>query len=218
MGLFTLAGSPSVLAQATPVVTPVVSAAEAQGQEAPCVPADEVSTSEELPAGVIREMLFVTEVDSSGFEDPGPPVVPALVGVASVVCIEPETTVSVAVDLGMPTENVSQFYTTSIVALSGDLEIKLVEQCANIDTTGMTPCTVRNGSASFRTGGDRHTSHDLAIGEWTPIPPGSIVVLTDVTVSFRTGDSITRLLTSGVWSEVPPGGTCSSGCGRWRTP
>lgn len=216
MGLLTLIGTPVVLAQGTPVS----SAAEAAAQEyeAPCTPASAGDLNEVLPAGLIREMVHLTDVDSSGFANPGPPVIPALIGVTSQLCIEPNTLVTVEVAGAMPTENISQFYTTSIIALSGDFEIKLVEQCANTSTTGTPPCTVQNGSATYRTGGDRHTSHELALGEWTPIPPGSIVILTDVTVSFRTGDSVTRLLTSGVWSEDPPGGACSSGCGRWRTP
>jgi hypothetical protein len=220
VGLLTLAGGPIALAQSTPVATPLASVAEAEpsGHEAPCVATDAMSVDEALPTGLVREMVYVTEVDSSDFFEMGPPLVPSLLAMTSVICIEPNTVIVSQVALADDTENIGQFYTTSIVALSGDLEIKLVEQCANTDTTGMTPCTVTNGSAVFRTADDRQQPRELVIGEWTPIPPGSIVTLADVTVSYRTGDSITRILTSGVWAETPPGGTCSSGCGRWRNP
>jgi hypothetical protein len=220
VGLLALAGAPIVVAQGTPVATPLASAAEAEpsGHEAPCVATDATSVDEDLPAGLVREMVYVTEVDSSGFFDPGPPLIPSLLAMSSVICIEPNTLISVNIEGANPTENVSQFYTTTIVALSGDLEIKLVEQCANESPMGVPPCTVGTGYITYRTADDLQTVHELAVGEWTPIPPGSIVTLADVTVSYRTGDSITRFLTSGVWAETPPGGACPAGCGRWRNP
>lgn len=218
VALFTLAGVPIATAEGTPVsATPEAVAPETVApDEGPCVATDGSALEEEWPAGLVREMLDVTGVDSSAFADP--PDVPALTAVTSQVCIDPNTMIIVGVDLGPPTENVAQFYTTSIVVLSGDLEVRLVEQCANPSTTGDPACTVRQGSATYRNGGDRHTEHELQVGEWTSIPPGSILILTDVTVSFRTGDSVTRFLSSGVWTEMPPGGACPTGCGRWRTP
>lgn len=216
LGILMLTGAPGALAQATPVSS--AAEAEVPSEAAPCVPTDAASVDEVLPDGLVREMVFVTEVDSSDFFDMGPPLVPALLAMTSVICIEPNTTIITQVPMEEDTENIGQFYTTSIIVLSGELEIKLVEQCANVNASGEPPCEVTNGIATYRTADDRETSHDLVLGEWTAIPPGGIVTLADVTVSYRTGDSLTRLLTSGVWAETPPGGACSTGCGRWRNP
>lgn len=217
LGLLTLSGAPGALAQATPVSSAAEAAAPPEDAAA-CAPTDAASVDEALPEGLVREMVFVTEVDSSDFFDIGPPLIPELQAMTSVICIEPNTLILSQVAMGDDTELIGQFYTTSLIVLSGELEIKLVEPCANTSSTGIPPCNVQDGIATYRTADDRETSHDLVLDEWTPIPAGGIVTLADVTVSYRTGDSGARVLTSGVWAKTPPGGACSTGCGRWRTP
>lgn len=112
LGILMLTGAPGALAQATPVSS--AAEAEAPTEAAPCVPTDAPSVDEVLPDGLVREMVFVTEVDSSDFFDIGPPLVPSLLAMTSVICIEPNTTIITQVPMEEDTENIGQFYTTSI--------------------------------------------------------------------------------------------------------
>jgi hypothetical protein len=209
-------GSPAVVAQSTPV-------AEEAGPPAAAVVCDATSaetlSTEVVPPGVVREMLLTTSIDSTGFTGEDPQTgedVPALSAVTSIVCIAPNTEVEVEVEGAPNTTNIGQYYSTTLVILEGELELMLVEGCANPGAGGS--CSVTEGSATFRTGDDRTAAEPISDADFTPIPAGSIVVLADVTIATRTGDAGARLLTSGVTADPTGGGACPSGCGRWKYP
>lgn len=215
--LLLVAGSPVALAQGTPVAgTPVSTPAAA-------VECDDASggalETEVVPPGVVRELLLTTAIDSTGFAgedlETGDEV-PALSAVTSIVCIAPNSAIEVQVEGAPSTANVSQYYTTTLIVLEGELELMLAEGCAN-PGAGAT-CTVTEGVATFRAADDRTNAEPISDTEFTPVPAGGIVVLSDVTVMIETGDAGARLLTTGVAADPTGGGACPSGCGRWRFP
>lgn len=201
--VITAAWSPAALAQEA--ATPVSMAESDCGAAAMSLP------GEVLPDGVVRELLVTTGVDSTAFASED---VPALSAVASVVCIAANTEVVVGVDGGPDTADIPQDYTVTLVVLEGELELKLVEACAAPDASGACATT---GQADFRPTTDYSTPVAIA-ADWTLIPSGSIVVLSDVTISMRTTESAVRLLSTGVASDTIGGGACPTSCAHWKYP
>lgn len=199
--MITAAGSPVTLAQESG--TPVAETGIACGTATMSLP------EEELPEGVIREMLVTSGIDTSASTSPN-----KLAGVASVVCIAANTEVIVGSDGGEDTTDFAQDYTVTLVVLEGELELRVVAACAEPAAGGACATT---GQADFRTADDY--ANPVAIGtDWTTISAGSIVVLADVTISMRTTDSAVRLLSTGIAIDFPGGGACPSSCGNWRNP
>lgn len=162
------------------------------------------------PEGVGRELLVTAGIDSTSFAI-GDETDLTAIAVASIVCIAANTDVIIGMSGSPDTAEIPQDFTVTLVVLEGELELKLVKGCAGTD------CTVTDGVATFRTPEDYPTS--VAIGaDWTPIPAGSIVVLTDVTISMRTGDVAVRLLSTGVVPDIIGGGACPTSCANWRNP
>jgi hypothetical protein len=164
---------------------------------------------EELPEGVVRELLVTSGIDTSASASQN-----KLAGVASVVCITADTEVIVGSDGGQDTAEFAQDYTVTLVVLEGELELKVVAACAEPANGGTCATT---GQADFRTADDY--ANPVAIGtDWTTISAGSIVVLADVTISMRTTDSAVRMLSTGIAIDLPGGGACPSSCANWRNP
>ncbi|MDQ3692145.1 MAG: hypothetical protein M3464_00755 [Chloroflexota bacterium] len=186
--LVSLATVPGTLAQDSS--TPV----------APC--GDDIGPADPpMPAGLVREMRFATPIPDA------PEVTEA---VTTLVCIAQSTVVTYELDTGPPTSEIGQEHTVLLVIVEGELQLMLVEGCAH-DPGGDT-CTVTNGTATFRTAADPLTPVDIT-ATWTPIPPGSIVTLSDVTFSVQTTTTPVRLLASGVAVDPGAGGACP--CLKW---
>lgn len=186
--LVSLATVPGTLAQ------------EASTPVAPCG-ADTGPADPPMPAGLVREMRFATPI---------PDAAEATEAVTTLVCIAENTVVTYELDTGPPTTEIGQEHTVLLVIIEGELQIRLDEGCAH-DPGGDT-CTVTNGTATFRTAADPLTPVDIT-ANWTPIPPGSIVTLADVTFSVQTTTTPVRLLASGVVVDPGAGGACP--CARW---
>jgi hypothetical protein len=206
------------------VLLAVAPIALAQGDEPAvedCAASGPSLATEEIPEGMTREMLFVTPVASSGFADTdtatGEPV-PDLLGASSVVCLDANTEIEIGVQGGQDTTTISQYFMVLLVVLEGTPEFMLVEACA-LPLDG-NPCTETEGMAFYRLADDRTDAVDLP-SVYTPLPPGSILILADVTFSVRTGDTPVRLLTAGVTDDPAnpiAGGACPTSCGRTKPP
>jgi hypothetical protein len=210
-------GSPAALAQSTPV------ADEAEAKPPVSAECDDTSEAtlqtEVVPPGVVREMLMTTPIDSTGFAGEDPDTgeeIPALLGVTSIVCVAPNTEVEIEVEGAPNTTRISQHYTATLLVLEGTIELMVVEGCALPLDGGS--CEVTDGTATFHTADDRTTEQSISDADFTSIPAGSIVVLADVTIATRTGETGARLLTTGVAADPTGGGACPSGCGRWKYP